>query len=945
MAEKKKKQTAEFAKDENAFASGVSAKKNSVENKEKQKQSGAHQPRDADTTSGHNVQKSGQSKTFGHDASYSVKQNHMESVDKPDKEIFQDKHSSFQNDTRKTTGQKAKQNQKKGRQRGQFQKENSRTQNSFQKEQHGSFQNDTRKTAGQKVKPNQKKRRKQSQFQKENSFMGNKEKTDSDDAGSKVQDGFSKEQNAFVEEGGGEQTEETKEFKDDYRRRDTYHQSEKKGRYRRRERQDRERTKTSDFQRDYQAKDNTFAEKNTFTDGAEPEFQGSRKLERLQKKAEKAGKKTEAARRKLPKKKEYSLERVFDEKTGRAKYVLAAVVKEKPFKEDNPVKKMAGRTGSEFTNFAHGKVAEVEKENSGVEGAHKTEQKAEDTYRFVKRHYKNKEQRQRKKVAKLEKKQFKKEVSFRYQKFLEENPEMQEKTLKKQLQKRMQKQRIKREYAKARRAGQAAKNTKEAAVKSANFTTTVAKKIQEIAAKHASLLVTVAAFGVLLIMIMTSISSCGAMFSEGMSTTLAGSYMSVPAEIDAADLAFSELEMELQKEIDSIETDYPDYDEYRYNLDAIGHDPFALISYLSAVHTEFTAADVQGEVESLFDEMYELTLNPVTETRTRTVTKTGTRPVIDPVTGEETGEEEEYEYEEEEEYTVTILEVTLTAKDLNLIAAGHMNSEQKEIYALYNETHGLTQQFYTPLNLYWYNYVSSYYGYRINPVTGAEQFHRGVDIAVPTGTGVLAAMDGTVTTAAYDSYYGNYIVIEDSNGYCTKYAHMDTLSVSAGQAVKHGDSIGTTGNTGSSTGSHLHIECLYNGEYYNPLFYFEAGEGTLYGEANAPGSGGGNAIPPDSYDDAAVQALMEEAAKYLGYPYVWGGSSPSTSFDCSGFVCWVYTNSGVHNLPRTTAQGIYDQCAPVSAADAKAGDIIFFTGTYNSAGPVSHVGIYWVTEP
>ena len=937
MAEKKKKQTAEFAKDKNAFASGVTTKKNSVENKEKQKQSGAHQPRDADTTSGHNVQKSGQSKTFGHDASYSVKQNHMESVDKPDKEIFQDKHSSFQNDTRKTTGQKAKQNQKKGRQRGQFQKENSRTQNSFQKEQHGSFQNDTRKTAGQKVKPNQKKRRKQSQFQKENSFMGNKEKTDSDDAGSKVQDGFSKEQNAFVEEGGGEQTEETKEFKDDYRRRDTYHQSEKKGRYRRRERQDRERTKTSDFQRDYQAKDNTFAEKNTFTDGAEPEFQGSRKLERLQKKAEKAGKKTEAARRKLPKKKEYSLERVFDEKTGRAKYVLVAVVKEKPFKEDSPVKKMAGRTGSEFTNFAHGKVAEVEKENSGVEGAHKTEQKAEDTYRFVKRHYKNKEQRQRKKVAKLEKKQFKKEVSFRYQKFLEENPEMQEKTLKKQLQKRMQKQRIKREYAKARRAGQAAKNTKEAAVKSANFTTTVAKKIQEIAAKHASLLVTVAAFGVLLIMIMTSISSCGAMFSEGMSTTLAGSYMSVPAEIDAADLAFSELEMELQKEIDSIETDYPDYDEYRYNLDATGHDPFALISYLSAVHTEFTAADVQGEIESLFDEMYELTLNPTTETRTRTVTKTGTRTVTN---ADGTTSTETYTYEEEEEYTVTILEVTLTAKDLNVVVAGHMDSEQKEIYALYNETHGLTQQFYTPLNLYWYNYVSSYYGYRINPVTGAEQLHRGVDIAVPTGTTVLAAMDGTVTTAAYDSYYGNYVVIEDSNGYCTKYAHMDTLSVSAGQTVKHGDSIGTTGNTGSSTGSHLHIECLYNGEYYNPLFYFEAGEGTLYGETPASGSGGGNAIPPDSYDDAAVQALMEEAAKYLGYPYVWGGSSPSTSFDCSGFVCWVFTNSGVHNLPRTTAQGIYDQCTPVSAADAKAGDIIFFTGTYNSAGPVSHVGIY-----
>ncbi len=167
---------------------------------------------------------------------------------------------------------------------------------------------------------------------------------------------------------------------------------------------------------------------------------------------------------------------------------------------------------------------------------------------------------------------------------------MQEKTLKKQLQKRLQKQRIKREYAKARRAGQAAKNTKEAAVKSANFTTTVAKKLQEAAQKHAALLVTIGAFAVLLIMIMTSISSCGAMFSDGMSTTLAGSYMSVPAEMDAADLAFSELEKNLQAEIDAIETDYPDYDEYRYNLDAIGHDPFTLISYLSAVYTEFTGS-------------------------------------------------------------------------------------------------------------------------------------------------------------------------------------------------------------------------------------------------------------------------------------------------------------------------------------------------------------------
>lgn len=149
--------------------------------------------------------------------------------------------------------------------------------------------------------------------------------------------------------------------------------------------------------------------------------------------------------------------------------------------------------------------------------------------------------------------------------------------------------------------------------------------------------------------------------------------------MDAADLAFSELEKNLQAEIDAIETDYPDYDEYRYNLDAIGHDPFALISYLSAVYTEFTAAEVQGEIESLFDEMYELTLNPTTETRT------GTRTVTDPETGEET--EEEYEYE------VSILEVTLTAKDLGVVAAGHMNEEQKEIYAFITKHTGWYSSF------------------------------------------------------------------------------------------------------------------------------------------------------------------------------------------------------------------------------------------------------------
>lgn len=269
-----------------------------------------------------------------------------------------------------------------------------------------------------------------------------------------------------------------------------------------------------------------------------------------------------------------------------------------------------------------------------------------------------------------------------------------------------------------------------------------------------------------------------------------------------------------------------------------------------------------------------------------------------------------------------------------------MDTEQAEIFAAYTETKGGLQVFGTPVDYYWYYYISSYYGYRKNPNTGAEELHRGVDIAVPTGTVVYAAHDGTVMEAAYDSYYGNYVVITDSKGYTKKYAHMDSLNVSAGQSVKKGDDIGKSGNTGSSTGSHLHIECLYNGEYYNPLFYFEAGEQTIYGETpGGTGGGTGNVIPPESYDDATVQTLMREANRYLGMPYTFGGTAPA-SFDCSGFVCWVFSNSGVHNLPRTTAQGIYDQCTSVSASEAKAGDLIFFTKTYNAGRTVTHVGIY-----
>ncbi|MBQ7724277.1 MAG: peptidoglycan DD-metalloendopeptidase family protein [Lachnospiraceae bacterium] len=492
--------------------------------------------------------------------------------------------------------------------------------------------------------------------------------------------------------------------------------------------------------------------------------------------------------------------------------------------------------------------------------------------------------------------------------------------------KQLRKKQIKRDYAKAyRKARENAERTVKTIQKAAQTTAAVARKLAEAAAANAHALIVAGIIFILLLIIMTGISSCAAMFGAGIADVMAGTYQSLPAEIDKVDESMTLKEMELQEQIDRIEADYPDYDEYSYNLATIGHNPYTLINFLSAKYVEFTAADVESEIQDLFDEMYDLDISEREETRTRTVTKT--RKKVDPDTGEETDEDEEYE--DEEEYSVKILEVTLTSTPLETVISPELTGETGDLYQMYRETEGARQEFYTPLDLDWRSCIKSYYGYRKNPLTGARQFHRGLDLSVPEGTNVYASQSGTVVTADYDEDYGIYIVIADSGGYMTKYAHLESSYVSSGQTVRHGQLIGKTGSTGSITGSHLHIECLYNGEYYNPLFYFENGEGSLY-DSDAPEAPG----------DSDVAALLNEAKKYLGYPYVWGGSNPSTSFDCSGFVCWALTTSGFADMPRTTAQGIYNRCTPIDAADAQAGDIIFFTGTYKSGNPVSHVGIY-----
>lgn len=328
------------------------------------------------------------------------------------------------------------------------------------------------------------------------------------------------------------------------------------------------------------------------------------------------------------------------------------------------------------------------------------------------------------------------------------------------------------------------------------------EKLDKVEAKRAAQFVTrhpVAVLVLLLLLLLcflvSAVSSIFPTLGSGLANALSGtSYASEDTDLLGVDEDYTALENELAQTVANIESTHPGYDEYRYSVDEIGHNPYELASYLSAKYHVYFREQVQDELREIFEAQYELTLTEEVEIRYRTEIST------DPETGETTTEEVPYEY--------YILNVTLTNKTLPAVILPRLDEQQRQIYTVMQQLKGNKPYLW---------------------------------------------------------------------------------------------------------------EGIYNG-----------------GEDTGPSY----EIPGEALNDPAFAALMEEATKYIGWPYVWGGSSPSTSFDCSGFVCWVYTASGVHNLPRTTAQGIYNQCAIISPSEAKPGDIIFFAGTYDSPGPVSHVGIY-----
>ena len=554
-------------------------------------------------------------------------------------------------------------------------------------------------------------------------------------------------------------------------------------------------------------------EKAAETSAEMPDFSSdapaSRRIERLERKSQKAHERLDAAREKLPTKKVVKKERVFDEETGKGKNRLHFEDELKipkgqsklQFEADKTVRKV----GDTLASGIHGKIHEVEQENSGVEAAHKTEIAAESVVRHYQHHTERSANKPFEKVSKLEQKAEAADWKLHFEKTVAENPEM--KTSRANMNKHYQKQHIKKEYAAARKAGAQTAST---ATKSTGKTIRekASDKVKDFIAKNKKVFAWLGAGLMILILLSAGISSCTAMFTSTTSSVIATSYLSEDDAMTGAEAQYCQMEAELQSYLDNYERTH-DYDEYHFDLDAIEHDPYVLISILSAFNEgEFTLDEVQGLLQTLFDQQYILTEDVEVEVRYRTETRTGTTTVTDPETGETSTET--YTYEVEVPYNYYICTVTLENFDLSHLPVYIMNEDQLSMYS------------------------------------------------------------------AYMSTLGNREDLFPGSGYVDKYIEN----------------------------------------------------------------------PPDDYTvnaeyltDEKFATLIAEAEKYLGYPYVWGGSNPSTSFDCSGFVSYVLTNSGLVNTGRLGAQGLYNVCSPVSSADVKPGDLVFFVGTYDTPG-VSHVGIY-----
>ena len=475
-------------------------------------------------------------------------------------------------------------------------------------------------------------------------------------------------------------------------------------------------------------------------------------------------------------------------------------------KKGGKPKKPGNLAADAISAKAHQSVRNADQDNnSGVEAAHFSEGSAEGAARAGSRFQYGRKLRQYKKLERLEKKADKDAVDSIFAERMKSDPQAGSNFFSRW----RQKQAIKKEYAAAKAGAAAAENTAAGTAKAAQGTASMTEKAFQFVQSHSYIIIGIAAVGLLVLVIAGSVSSCSVLINGGGNVVLGTSYTAEDEDLKGVETDYTKLEDKLRKQIDRIETAHPGYDEYRYNLAEIGHNPYELASLLTVEFENYTRSQVQARLQSIFEAQYELKLEEKVEIRTRKETRVGYR--YNPITG--TGHT--YTYQVTVQYEYKILNVTLLNRGVDYVARNSgLTDDQLQRYEVTLECRG-----------------------------NRDDLFAGIAFATPDGAG---------SSGEYQDYD----------------------------------------------------------------------------------------IPGEALTDEKFRKMITEAEKYLGYPYVWGGSSPSTSFDCSGFVSWVINHCGNGwNVGRQTANGLMGKCDIIPKSEAKPGDLIFFQKTYNTSG-ASHVGIY-----
>ena len=391
-------------------------------------------------------------------------------------------------------------------------------------------------------------------------------------------------------------------------------------------------------------------------------------LEKPIRKAEKAAAKADKAQAKIPKKQVKRTE--VDPKTG--KVTTKLVLEDKPRPPSKLSHSLRDAPGNGVAGKIHQEIQESEDDNVGVESAHKSEEAVETGVHLVQEGYRSHKLKPYRKAAQAERQLEKANINALYQKSLQDNPPAASNPLSRW----QQKQQIKKQYAAAKRAAQSGGTAAGAAQKSGKAAKTVKEKAQQAGAyvmQHKKGFIMVLAIFLLICLLLNTMSSCS-MMAQSIGSMISGTtYPSDDQELVAVEADYAAKEAALQAEIDNIESSHPGYDEYRYDLDMIGHDPHELAAYLSAVLQGYTRASAQAELERIFNAQYQLTLTEEVEVRYRTETRT---------------DSEGNEYDVEVPYNYYILNVTLTSKPISSVASELLTPDQLEMYQVYRQTLG-----------------------------------------------------------------------------------------------------------------------------------------------------------------------------------------------------------------------------------------------------------------